>query len=407
MGAQVCMGDFLSKSQDWVEPKADQTYQQITVRLWGKGLILRTEVSGSQIAATRQLRVKTGQFLLSRIDARHGACGLVPVSLDGALVSNDFPCFDIDSKVIHPVFFAWYARTENFIALCRRASEGSTNRVRLKEDEFLRMPIHLPSLDEQQRIVAKLDKVAALVVERSKVIDAAERDAKAMLSNAFRQIIDGAPYRPMAEVAPLVRRPVEIEPDQSYPELGVRSFGRGTFHKPALDGLAVGSKKLFRIQAGDLLFNIVFAWEGAVAVAQPEDDGRVGSHRFLTCVHDLNTATADFLRFYFLTPEGLSKLGDASPGGAGRNRTLGLKKLEAIIVPVPSLDRQRWFDRLQGQVRQVEGLRESAEEDTESLLPAMLDGVFNGEKRTLASNPEGNENAAVKRPGTFRPDRQI
>ena len=69
----------------------------------------------------------------------------------------------------------------------------------------------------------------------------------------------------MAEVAPLVRRPVEIDLDAAYPELGVRSFGRGTFHKPELPGVEVGNKKLFRICAGDLVFNIVFAWEGAVA----------------------------------------------------------------------------------------------------------------------------------------------
>lgn len=240
------------------------------------------------------------------------------------------------------------------------------------------MTVPLPPLDEQQQVVAKLDKMAALVEERRKVIETAEHDAQAMLSNAFREIIDGAPYRPMAEVAPLVRRPVEIEPDQSYPELGVRPFGRGTFHKPALNGMEVGSKKLFRIQEGDLLFNIVFAWEGAVAIAQPKDDGRVGSHRFLTCVADENMAAVDFLRFYFLTLEGLQKLGDASPGGAGRNRTLGLKKLDAITVPVPPLDRQRWFDRLQRQVQRVEALRESADQDVDALLPAMLHGVFRG-----------------------------
>lgn len=153
---QVCIGDFLSKSQNWVEPRPDQNYKQITVRLWGKGLILRAEVSGSQIAVSRQLQVKAGQFLLSRIDARHGAFGIVPTSLDGALVSNDFPCFDIDPEFALPDYFTWYARTESFIALCRQASEGSTNRVRLKENEFLRMTLPLPPLAEQQRIVAKL-----------------------------------------------------------------------------------------------------------------------------------------------------------------------------------------------------------------------------------------------------------
>ena len=376
MAVRVCIGDFLKKSQNWVEPKPDQTYKQITARLWGKGLTLRAEVFGSQIAATRQLQVKTGQFLLSRIDARHGACGLVPTNLDGALVSNDFPCFDIDSKVVLPAYFAWYARTENFIALCRQASEGSTNRVRLKEDEFLRMTVSLPPLDEQSRIVAKLDKVAVLVARRSKVIEAAERDAKAMLSNAVRQIIDGAPYRPMAEVAPLVRRPVEIEPNQSYPELGVRSFGRGTFHKPVLDGSKLTWQKLFLIQEGDLVFSNIKAWEGAFAVAKPEDHNRVGSHRYLTCVPVAGVVTAGFVWFYLQSPEGLEKVAAASPGSADRNRTFGQKALAATKVPVPPIDRQCWFDRLQGRVRQVEVLRESSGQDVGALLPAVLHQTF-------------------------------
>jgi type I restriction enzyme S subunit len=81
----------------------------------------------------------------------------------------------------------------------------------------------------------------------------------------------------MARVAPLVRRPVEIHPEARYPEIGIRSFGRGTFHKADVEGAAVGTKRLFEVHAGDLLFNIVFAWEGAVAVAQPSDHGRFGS----------------------------------------------------------------------------------------------------------------------------------
>jgi type I restriction enzyme S subunit len=182
----------------------------------------------------------------------------------------------------------------------------------------------------------------------------------------------------MAEIAPLVRRAVEIDPSCEYHELGVRSFGRGTFHKPALAGTDVGSKKLFEIEPGDLVFNIVFAWEGAVAIAQREDADRVGSHRFLTCVANSEIATADFLRFYFLSPAGLAALGEASPGGAGRNRTLGLKKLEAIEVPVPPIETQRWFDRFQAKARRIERIREASAHDASALIPALLDEVFNG-----------------------------
>lgn len=378
MSRTITIDRFLTKSEDWVPVRPDQNYKQITARLWGKGLTLRGEVPGSAIAAARQYCAKAGQFLISRIDARHGAFGIVPEELDGALVSNDFPCFNIDASTVLPHFFEWYSRTPEFIDLCRRASEGSTNRVRMKEAKFLKMTVPLPSLDEQRRIVEKLDRVAALVDDRRNAIEAAERETQALLLKAFQRAIDGAPLCPMSEVAPLVRRPVEIDLDASYPELGVRSFGRGTFHKPDLPGAEVGNKKLFRICAGDLLFNIVFAWEGAVAVAQPEDEGRVGSHRFLSCVPAPETATVEFLRFYFSTPEGLQKLGEASPGGAGRNRTLGLKKLESLQVPVPPILRQHWFDGLQAKAREARAIRASTAQDVEALIPAMLHEIFNG-----------------------------
>ena len=129
---------FLRKSENWVEPEPDRIYQQIRVRLWGKGLTLRAKVPGANIAAHRQLRASAGQFLISRIDARHGAFGIVPDHLNGALVSNDFPCYDIDERVVFPRYLEWYTRMDEFVELCRRASEGSTNRVRLKEARFMR-----------------------------------------------------------------------------------------------------------------------------------------------------------------------------------------------------------------------------------------------------------------------------
>ncbi len=233
-------------------------------------------------------------------------------------------------------------------------------------------------MDDQRKIVAELDRVAELVNERERTLEAAEADTDALLRKAFAKAIEDSPYLPMEEVAPLVRRPVDVQPNDSYPELGVRSFGRGTFHKPSLSGMDVGSKKLFGIAPRDLVFNIVFAWEGAVAVAREQDVGRVGSHRFLTCVPDPHFANVDFLLFYFLTRDGLEKLSEASPGGAGRNRTLGLKKLAAIEVPVPQLETQRWFDDLQGKVDDVRAIRANTSIDQAALIPAMLHEVFGG-----------------------------
>ena len=372
----AALGEVAKRVRRSEAPQPGTRYKQIGVRLWGHGAYQRESVDGSETKYPVFYRVQTDDIIVNKIWARNGSVAVVTADLDGSFGSAEFPIYEVDRTVLLPSWFAWFTKTPELWEQCESLSRGTSGQNRLQPERFLEVCLPLPPINEQRRIVAKLDRVAALAAERSKVIAAAERDAKAMLSKAFHQIIDGAPFHAMAEVAPLVRRPVEIQSERSYLELGVRSFGRGTFHKPALDGMAVGSKKLFRIQAGDMLFNIVFAWEGAVAIAQPEDDGRVGSHRFLTCVTDSNAASADFLRFYFLTPEGLSKLGGASPGGAGRNRTLGLKMLDAITVPTPPLGRQRWFDLLQGQVRRVEILRGSVGQDAEALLPAVLDRVF-------------------------------
>jgi type I restriction enzyme S subunit len=372
---KVALGEVLVPATDRIRLGPEQTYAQITARLWGKGLTLRGKLKGLEIAADQQMRVAAGQFLISKIDARHGAFGIVPEELAGAVVSNDFPVFDVLAGRALPEYIAWVGRTDWFVALCRRASEGSTNRVRLKEARFLAQPIPLPPIDEQRRIVARLDAAARAVALRRSAADAVGAEIAAALRAAFARITADAPRARSGDVAPLVRRPVPIDPEETYPELGVRSFGKGTFHKPSLPGLEVGSKKLFSVVAGDLLFNIVFAWEGAVAVAAAEDAGRVGSHRFLTCVADPDRVSADFLRYWFLSEEGLLALNRASPGGAGRNRTLGIKALEAITVPTPSLDAQLWFDRLQTKARGARTAQASAHLDR--LLPAMLHEVFN------------------------------
>lgn len=375
---RVAVGDVLTKSEDVVTIDPARRYEQVTVRLWGRGVVPRGTVSGIDLAGDTRFRIRAGQFIMSRIDARHGAFGLVPPELDGAVASNDFPSFDVNVDRLRPAFLAWLCRTHEFVDMCRAASEGTTNRVRLKEDRFLATSLEIPDADQQDRIAAKLDDIASRIGEAREARAEIEDEAAAMLRSAFVRLVADAPRRPMREAAPLVRRSVELSMGAEYPELGVRSFGKGTFHKPALDFMSVGTKMLYRIEPGDLVFNNVFAWEGAIAVAQPQDAGRVGSHRFITCVPRLDVATADFLCFYFLTPEGLDQIGKASPGGAGRNRTLGLEKLAAIDVPVPAYHKQLWFDQLQAKVRELAALQRDADGALEAMLPSVLDRAFCG-----------------------------
>ncbi|MTH66350.1 restriction endonuclease subunit S [Paracoccus shanxieyensis] len=372
----VRLGEVAEQVSRGEPPVTGTDYRLLGVRLWGQGAYERETIDGSETKYATLYRVETGDIVVNKIWARNGSVAVVGPDLHGTFGSSEFPTFQTNNARLLPDWFRLFTLTKDLWDQCDSFSRGTSGQNRLRPAKFLEIQIPLPPLAEQQRIVARLDRVAGLVRARAEAAAAMEADLQAMLAKAFARCIDAAPRRPMAEVAPLIRRPVEIEPDGAYPELGVRSFGRGTFHKPVLPGSEVGTKKLFEIAPGDLLFNIVFAWEGAVAIAQPADTGRVGSHRFLTCVPEPATATADFLLFYFQTPEGLQRLGEASPGGAGRNRTLGLKKLETIEVPLPPLETQRWFDRLQAKARQIRDIRAASARDTDALIPALLHQVF-------------------------------
>ncbi len=373
----VPLGELMRHRKEFVIIQPDQMYSRCRVQTSARGIVLRDRVPSSVIKTKKQQVCRAGEFLVAEIDAKMGGYGIVPEKLDGAIVSSHYFLFEIDERCLLRKFLHWYCQTLDFFEQVN--AHGSTNYAAVRPYDVLTYTIPLPPLAEQSRIVAKLDKVAGLVEERSRVIETAGRDAQAMLSNAFREIVDGAPQRPMAEVAPLVRRPVEIEPARSYLELGVRSFGRGTFHKPALVGSKLTWQKLFLIQEGDLVFSNIKAWEGAFAVVRPEDHNRVGSHRYLTCVPVEGLMTAGFIWFYLQSKEGLEKVAAASPGSAERNRTLGQKALAAMQVPVPPLDRQRWFDRLQRHVHKMEEIRKSAGQDADALLPALLHRIFNDE----------------------------
>ncbi|EOV8089259.1 restriction endonuclease subunit S [Providencia alcalifaciens] len=376
---EYTLRDVLIRQKEAITVEDDAEYKRITIKMNGNGVLLRDEVIGDAIGTKRQFLVSSDQFVLSKIDARNGAFGIVPKSCDGAIITGNFWAFDVNSELADVKYLDFMSKTPEFKDFCIVASEGTTNRKYLDENKFLDKRILLPELAEQKKVVAKILKFKNKIELARKIRDEILSDLYVLLNSIFHKLIEGAVYKPMSKVAPLERRKVEIDVNAEYPELGVRCFGNGTFHKPILNGMDVGTKKLYQMVPGDLVFSNVFAWEGAIAVVKKEDEGRVGSHRFITCLPKSGVVTADFLCFYFLTTEGLEKIQAASPGGAGRNRTLGLKKLENIEVPVPDYDKQLWFNQLQSYVEKIKQAQSENATELEALMPSILDKAFKGE----------------------------
>lgn len=373
----VALGEVLRKSEESVPIDPNDTYREVTIKLWGKGVVLRREASGSEIAASRRSVVRAGQFILSRIDARNGAFGIVPPTLDGAVVSNDFPSLNLNTQRIIPEYLGWLSRSADFVDLCKAASEGTTNRVRLKEEKFLATMIALPSLVEQRRLVARIDDLAAKIEEARGLRRLAVEEAEALVISIHNQLA-GTRIRKIGEILRLEEDAVPIMPSEAYLQVGVRGFGGGLFPKAAVSGIDTTYRAFNRLYEGALVMSQVKAWEGAVAVCGKDLAGMYVSPEYRTFRFDKKEALAEYFATIVKTEWFWSRLKDATRGvGARRERTRPEQFL-SIEIPVPVLSKQQEAACIFSKIEVIKRLQTDTVAELDAMVPSILDKAFKG-----------------------------
>ena len=156
------IGEFLKRNKTAVTIQDGVKYKRVTIKVRNGGVVPRDEVMGENIGTKKQFLVSKGQFILSKIDARNGAMGIIPTELDGAVVTQDFLPYDIDTTKVNPQYFVLVCTTKQFIAFCQSCSSGTTNRQRVDEAQFLNIKVPVPSLEEQNKLVEEYNKQLAV-----------------------------------------------------------------------------------------------------------------------------------------------------------------------------------------------------------------------------------------------------
>ena len=391
---KVRLGEVLRRSEETIELQPDAQYRQITVKLWGKGVVLRGVLTGAEIAATRQMLARRGQFILSRIDARNGALGIVPLELDGAIVTNDFPLFNVVENRLLPAYLGWMCRTASFVEECKRASEGTTNRVRLQEDKFLAREIPLPPLAEQRRVVARIEELAAQIHEartfRRNALQETEALQASNLGVVFRTLASNAPVHPLGDLCSHILDGPHVTPAYlpdgvpGIPFVTVKNMVSGKLDLSNLNYVSQVDHRVFtrrcRAEFGDALYSKDGATRGrpcfvdthrefsyfvSVALIKPHRHQLDGKY----LVHLLNSAWIK------------DRMADKSRGDMIPH--IVLKEIRAFPVPTPPLPEQRRIvaelDALQAEVDALKRLQAETAAALDALLPAILDHAFQGD----------------------------
>ena len=134
--------------------------------------------------------------------------------------------------------------------------------------------------------------------------------------------------------------PVDVQLETKYKQIGIRSHGKGIFHKDPVTGKELGNKRVYWVHPQAFVVNIVFAWEQAVALTSNYEEGYVASHRFLMFLPKDNKVDLKFALLFFLRKRGKGLLELASPGGAGRNKTLGQDNFAELKITLPQREEQ-------------------------------------------------------------------
>lgn len=256
----VRLGDVLTLQRRPVAIEDDRQYQQVTVRIRGRGLASRGVVAGSRIATKRQFEVSTGQLVTSKIDARNGGFGLVPPELDGAIVSGDFLAFEVDEASCLAEYLDLYVRRPSFWEECELVSEGSTNRVRLVPEQFLDLEVELPSLQEQRAIVESVATTDRAISAYERLAGAARR----VHLRAREELIEAPDFDhvPLAELVTAIKggkspKCLDRPPrDGEYGVLKVSAIRDGEFRPEEAKALPEGVEPAApSVGAGDLLYS--------------------------------------------------------------------------------------------------------------------------------------------------------
>jgi len=336
--SDVPLSELFEETRNTLTVQDDQVYRQITVKLYGKGAVLRGEVAGSQIGTKNQKVASAGDLIVSKIDARNGALAVVPPALDGAIVTQDFPLFRPISERLSPRLFAYYLRYGPWTEQLNADAQGTTNRQRVTAADILALRAPCPTPEEQELILTRLDaqrgmsdRALALLAEASNLdwLDDAvfAVDPSDLLAPSFASLVeDASDY-----VEPHAHPSTEWVFCGVTTEEGVRTGSMKAGRDYPSDA------RVRRLHRGMLIYNPMRVNVGSIGLVTDATETSVTSPDYVTfrCKPDLDPRFA----LYLIKSPLFRRLIKQVEVGAVRPR-LYLKTLAHIAVPIPRPERQ-------------------------------------------------------------------
>jgi type I restriction enzyme S subunit len=391
----VKLGEVLTHRKKFITINDLTLYKRPRVQLHAQGIVLRDEIPGSLIKTKEQQVCREGEFLVAEIDAKVGGFGIVPKSLEGAIVSSHYFLFSIDKVKLDGNFFDCFIRTPAFREQVE--AQGSTNYAAIRPSHVLSYEMPLPPLAEQRRIVARIEELARNIGEAIRLRHHAAEEAKLLVSRTFAAILDAGEWQtqllgqllvepprnglsPQSEIEAGGRRMLRINAVSSSPTrfVDLNAFKRVEVSDEQAQPFLLEDDDVFIVRYnGDinrLAKPAIYKGKNVERIVFPD--------KLMRLRPDGNKMLPDFLVFALngrSVREQIEDIGKTTAGNIG----ISGGNVKTFRVPVPPLPAQRRIvaelDALQAQVDVLQDLQAETSAKLDALMPSILDKTFRGE----------------------------
>jgi len=346
----VSIREFVQKYKYAIQINDVKQYKRIRIKAYGKGVEVRDIEYGKEIKTKQQFLVKAGQFIFSKIDARNGAFGIVPVELDNAIITNSFSAYNIDRNITNIKYLYLVVKTKYFQDLCEKVSSGTTGRRSISDQHFINFQIPLPPLSEQNAIVenyfAKINKAhelerenAQIKINLEQVLFSEIREEKKQKNDLFLKFVEFAGMKnwsvsslldmnfnystqfPLLRIGDFIiqnRNVINIDDEKIYNRVKVKINSNGVVLRDTVKRVNIGTKKQYVARSGQFIVSKIDARNGAFGIIPKELNGAIVTNDFPLFDVDTTKINPYFLPFVTTTQAFIKFAQSCSSGTTNR-----------------------------------------------------------------------------------------
>jgi type I restriction enzyme S subunit len=348
------IGDFLTEKYRPIIIEDEKEYQLITVKRRNEGIVSRGYLKGKNILVKNYFEVERGDFIISKRQIIHGASGIVPQILHGAVVSNEY-LVAISNEIISAEYLALISKLPEMYKQYFLSSFGvDLEKMVFDVKDWKKRRVTIPGINEQKRITGFFQNLDKLIVEHQQKHTKMKTLKQAMLDKMFPK---------KGQLVPEIRFKGYIDEWLPFAFKSLADLKRGLTYSPSYLTNNTGVKVLRSsnirdgqfIQKDDDVYvkeeaiNIDFIKEHDILITAANGSSKlVGKHAIINkldckAVHGgfmllASTKYPFFLNAYMDTEWYNKFVNQYTAGGGGSIGNLNKKELEEQIVLAPTED---------------------------------------------------------------------